>query len=71
MQLINDAPAANSQSISIASLKLGDVVVLTIGIGCNFLNLPHNPLLPLQREPGKGLGEGFCGDDSIHNQLLL
>jgi len=66
MQLVNDAPVANSQPVAIASLKLADVVVPGIGVGGNFLDFPHNPLLPVHRKPGKRFREGFCGDDRVH-----
>ena len=70
MQLVNDSPVANSEPIAIASLKPGDVVVPGIGIGGDFLDLRHNPLLPVHREPGKRLNEGFCGDDCIHQYIV-
>src|SRR5450759_2185584 len=66
MQLVNHPPVANSQPIAVASLKLGDVVVLGVRVRRNFLDLFHNPLLPVHRKPGKGLGKGFCGDDLVH-----
>ena len=70
MQLVNDSPIANSQPVAIASLELGDVVVLGIGIGGDFLDLPHNALLAIRRKPRQRLSEGFCGDDRIHNSIV-
>jgi len=57
MQLVNHAPATNSQPISVPSLKLGHVVVLAVRIGRNFLNLPHYPFLPIQRKARKVPGK--------------
>ncbi len=70
MKFINDAPVADSQSVTISSLKLGDVVVTGVGIGRNFLDLPHNPLLPCRRQPGKRLGECLRGYDRIHQSIV-
>jgi len=70
VQLVNDAPLANSQPVSFAPLQLGDVIVPGIGVGSNFFDLPHNPLLPVHRKPGKRLGEGFCRNDSIHRSIV-
>ena len=66
MQLVDDAPVADSQPVAIASLKLGDVDVSGIGIGGNCFDLPHDPRLPVHRKPGKRFGEGSCGDDRVH-----
>ena len=70
MQLVNDSPVANSEPVAIASLKPGDVVVPGIGIGGDFLDLRHNPLLPVHRKPRKRLNKGFCGDDRIHSSIV-
>ena len=70
MYLVNDPPVPDPQPVPIASLKPGDVVVLAVGIGGNVLDLSHNPSLPVHRKPGKRFGEGFRGDDGVHNQLL-
>ena len=70
MQLINHAPVANSQSIAIASLKLGDVVVPGVRVRRDFLDLLHNPLLPIHRKSEKGFGEGFCGNDPVHSLIV-
>ena len=70
MQLVNDPPVANSQPVTVASLKLRDVVVLGIRVGGNFLNLLHNPLLPVHRKPRERFGEGFCGDDLVHPSIV-
>ena len=40
MQLINDAPVANPQPVAVAALKLRDVVVLGVGVGSHFFDLP-------------------------------
>ena len=70
MQLVNDSPVANSQPIAVTALKLRDVVMLAIGIGRHFLDLLHNPPLPVHRKPGQRPGEGFCGDDCIHQSIV-
>src|ERR1700694_5230515 len=70
MQLVDDAPVANSQPVAIASLKLGHVVVTGVGIGCDSFDLPQNPLLPVHRKPGKVFGEGFCRDDLVHQSIV-
>jgi len=70
VQLVDDAPVTNSQPVAIASVKLGHVVVLGIGVGGHFLDLLHNPLLPVHRKPGHGFGEGLCGDDLVHSSIV-
>ncbi len=70
MQLINDTPVANSQPVALTTLKLRDIVVLAIGIGGHFLDLLHNPPLPVHWKPGQRFGKGFCGDDCIHESIV-
>ena len=70
MQLVDDAPIANSQPVAISSLKLRNVVVPAIGVSGNFSDLLQNPLLPVHRKPGKVLGEGFCSDDLVHQSIV-
>jgi len=47
MQLVNDAPVANSQPIAVASLKLGNIVVLGVRVCGDFFDFSQNPLLPV------------------------
>ena len=70
MQLVDHPPIANSQPIAIASLKLGHVVVTGVGIGGDSFDLLQNPLLPVHWKPGKVFGEGFCGDDLVHQSIV-
>src|ERR1700704_723546 len=70
MQLVDDAPIADSQTVAVASLKLGHVVVTGVGIGGDSFDLLQNPLLPVHRKPGKVLGEGFCSDDLVHQSIV-
>ena len=70
MQLANHAPVADSQPVTIPSLKPSDVVVPGVGIGGNLCNLLHNSLLPVHRKPGENPCEGFCGHDRIHNPIV-
>jgi hypothetical protein len=44
--------------------------MLGIGIGGDFLDLGHNPLLPVHRKPGKRFSEGFCGNNRIHSSIV-
>ncbi len=37
MQFVNDPPVANSQAVTVSSLKLRDIVVLCMGSGGDFL----------------------------------
>ena len=71
MQLVNHAPVAHPEPVCITALKLREVVVRRIVIRRNLPDLRHNPLLPVRRELGDGLVEGFCGDDRVHSLLLL
>ena len=70
MQLVDDAPVANSQSVAIAPLKLGHVVMTGVRIGGDSFDLLQNPLLPVRRKPGKGFGKGFCSDDPVHQSIV-
>ncbi|MFZ0478481.1 MAG: hypothetical protein WAL71_04975, partial [Terriglobales bacterium] len=70
MQLVNDAPIANSKPIAIASLELGDIVVSAIRVNGNFFDLFHNPLLPVHGDPRKLLREGFCGNNLVHYPIV-
>ena len=70
MQLVDDAPIANSQPVAIASLQLGHVVVTGVRIGGDGFDLPQNPLLPVHWKPGKGFGKGFCSDDLVHQSIV-
>src|ERR1700675_3832850 len=70
MQLVEDAPVANSQPVAIPSLKLGHVVVTGVRIGGDSFDLLQNPLLPVHRKPGKSFGKGFCSDDLVHQSIV-
>ena len=70
MQLVYDAPVANSQPVAVTALKLRDIVVLGIRIGGNFFDLLHHPLLPVHRKPGQRFSGGFCGDDRVHQSIV-
>ncbi len=69
MQLVNDAPVANSQPVAVTALKLRDVVVLDIGSSGDFFDLSHNPLLPVQGKPRQRLAENFVVMTEYTNQL--
>ena len=66
MQFVNDTPVANSQSIAVTPLQLGDVVVTGIGIDGNFLDFRQNSPLQVRRKTAKLFSEGLGRDDRIH-----
>jgi hypothetical protein len=70
VQFVNDPPIPNSQPVAIAPLKLVDVVVPGIRIGRNFLDLLHNPPLPIRGKPGQFFGKGFRGEHLVHQSIV-
>ena len=66
MELVNHPPASHSKPVSIAALKLSEIVVRCIGIHSNLFYLCHNPLLPVHWDFIDGLIEGPRSNDRVH-----
>jgi hypothetical protein len=66
VQLVNDAPIPNPQSVSIAALQFLQIVVRSVRICRKLFDFRHNPSLPTRRQLGKGLVERLRHDDAVH-----
>lgn len=70
MQFVKHSPVPDSKAIAIASMKLGDVIVPGVRIDGYFLDFPHNPLLPVDRKPGKRFRKCLRGEDFVHCRIV-
>jgi len=66
MQLVDDAPIPNPESVSVAALQLFQVVVRGVRVCRNLFDLRHDPPLPVRRELGNGVIEQPRRDDVVH-----
>lgn len=70
MQLVNDAPVPNPESVSIAALQFLQIVVRSVRVCRNLFDLRHDSSLPIHRQLGKGLVERLRHDDAVHGLIV-